>query len=697
MNTHEGNSGALTLLDAVEALTSIMESHWETEEQALPFIDDETVKWKDSSWLKSDDKEEVEARIKAIFKVIYRHLKNFAENRIEAIEESNSLEKIKSIMVLVGEAAKKIDRFGRVFKEQHRSSVTAFREYKLLQEFYKKKISHHIGEAELGKWILALSLRAFEQQKTKDTEKHRALQTTHVFVDLDSVKKDTEHELFFIRKQDGSRFYSPALVRNIKLVSDFGSHIGKELEKDPLGDYILWQDKWAKTEASEILSYSKGTIDRYLKTIRKSNKGEVFYHLSHAIFALILASNDSRLIMNGSTKGCFDYFGDFQMFLRLTLQDRAFRQMIAYPLEEKDESLMACKKIIERILEALFMKCQTRTSLSTYLNFLINEGNDLISYEHRREALKSGKISSRLACDFSAMQKLLRQHSSGPLNRVLMVLEDGEEKCYDPYLQKLLPERLFSEMLFNQTVTFHRLPAPIVQEFIHEAKISEEFRTFLHTYPKDEGKILMINFQDRTSWKEHARADTLEKLQKDEPYSSFLNVITFPKDTEFYHQDPPYHEDHQVALFKEHLIEHVLSDYTGYYFPKELKLKKEIVIEIFDRVHAKFFSRKNVLTRESRLDFIEIFNLMLMMKCIQMTNARHVFFTCKDGVDVSSAEAALLLVYMRLMKGDGFSQEMIEQVQELIYLPALMGRERSMMQSCFQRMLGAVKVMEHVL
>ncbi len=66
-------------------------------------------------------------------------------------------------------------------------------------------------------------------------------ETKHLFVDLDSVKKDILSMNFFYRKEDGTRFFNPRLIRNIKLVSDFGLNVGKEEEKDPLFDLTTWR------------------------------------------------------------------------------------------------------------------------------------------------------------------------------------------------------------------------------------------------------------------------------------------------------------------------------------------------------------------------------------------------------------------------------------------------------------------------
>src|SRR5206468_177198 len=107
--------------------------------------------------------------------------------------------------------------------------------------------------------------------------------TKHVFVDLETVKKDTEYELFFIRKEDGSRFFSPRLLRNIKLVCDFGSYFGERKELDPLEHIRQWYDRTLHTCAREMIKSLGPRLDYYFREIRKVKDQELVQILNKAL------------------------------------------------------------------------------------------------------------------------------------------------------------------------------------------------------------------------------------------------------------------------------------------------------------------------------------------------------------------------------------------------------------------------------
>lgn len=204
MEYEDNSNGGISLLDAIEALSSIVETPWEKSNYEFA----EEINWKDPGWLKNGNKEEVVLQIKNIFKVILSHLKTCYHDDEGTAKNTENVEGIKNIMLIVGEAAKKIDRYTDLFHTRHVHSILETREYKQLQNFYRKTISGTIDEALLGKWILGLTERAFHERE-KIMLEEKLLDTKHVYVDMDSVKNDSEYELFFIRKEDGSRFFHP--------------------------------------------------------------------------------------------------------------------------------------------------------------------------------------------------------------------------------------------------------------------------------------------------------------------------------------------------------------------------------------------------------------------------------------------------------------------------------------------------------
>jgi hypothetical protein len=699
MGLNDKSNSGLNLEDAVSVLSAIAETPWEEEEGLFTILENCPVHLKDRAWLVHHDRHGLAITVKDLFKVILRYMENYYTSGNTFVTGSKTLEGIKTIMVLVGEAAKKIDRCTDLFKERKSvAGVTDLREYKQLQEFYNRKISRTIDEALLGKWILALTEKTFLRHEQKDEEEIKVFESKHVFVDLDSVKNDTEYELFFIRKEDGSRFFSPRLIRNIKLVCDFGSIIGKEKEPEFIIDQMIWEDQFAFGIAGAIEQSCRSVINRYYSIIARHKEHELVGLLNKAIIALFLATQKEKQIKNGSYKGCISYLADFSYYLREILHTRDFQQLVAFPALEATAVQGAVRKIVSAFLQAIFEGNSSYEGAAPYIAYLLKESRDQMSAEHLQEATHCGFIWNQLAFDYAAMKKFLRRHSNGPLNKVIQLLEDGDYQCFDPYMQGSFPELLFSLFDQEKKINVRRLPSPTTQEKINNARVAREFLNELHFHDKEAcGNILVINFQDRTSWREHSRSVLLESLQDASEFEDFLSVITLSKDTEFYNQQAPYQEDHQWSVFKDQLVEHVLGEHTGFYLPQAIKdeMTPSWMGGLLEAINRIFFSGRNVLPLELRLDFMELFYAFIELKCIEATGAENVYFCCKDGVDVSSAAVAYLYLFLKMATGSAIEKEEIDRTTKILYSPAILKRERVMLQDRFNRMISALKVIEN--
>ena len=171
MSSQEKHEGGLTLIEAVETLSNIADMDWDRDVGIAQThditIQDEPVSYRTVHWLHRGDAKETVGLVKDIFKVVLHYLKSFYKNDYTLVTDSKTLEGIKTIMVLVGEAAKKIDKYTNLFHQKHYKSVTDLREYKQLQEFYLRKISRTIDEGVLSKWLLGLTQKAWQEKKIK--------------------------------------------------------------------------------------------------------------------------------------------------------------------------------------------------------------------------------------------------------------------------------------------------------------------------------------------------------------------------------------------------------------------------------------------------------------------------------------------------------------------------------------------------
>jgi len=694
----------MSILEAVEALETIAELEFEREVDLATEAEinkqNKQVTLRAVKWVGREDPDETAKLIKETFHVVLNYLKDSYSIETRQKEESTQIEGMKTIMVLVGEAAQKLDKYTTVFKHTKAKSVKGLKEYRQLQEFYLTRIARKIDEGILSKWILELTKTALQRRKEEaEPEKEKPLLSKYAFIDLESVKKDTEYELFYLRKEDGTRFFNPRLVRNIKLVCDFGETIKRDTSTDPLEGLNVWHDHALHVSSKEIIGSLGGLLDRYFRETKRSLKKGLVSELNKAIMALFLASNPRNLLSNVPVKACSEYFTDFHVFLRRALKSREYHRMIVYPPKKTAKQALTILDMAHRLCGALFTAVRGMNALLPALKHLFNEAQSAQSPEHEKAAKESSMLWSSLAGSYAAMKKITKRHPNGPLKKLLTDLDQGMFKMFDPFAQNNIPYQFYSLYLKGHRISVIRIPSPTTQEFIHKADIIEEFNGFLRSYKKGQLKRthLLFNLQDRTSWKAHSRCVALEELQETRQFAKTLSVVTLTKETEFYHQIAPYHRDHQAEIFIAHFKEHLADENCGFYFPKRLKteLFKHFVDEAIRAIHKIFFGNMNVLTVSNRRDFIEIFYLLLQLKILDLEHPDSISFTCKDGIDDSALASAQLYAFLNIINQENVGEKEINELNFILYAPPLLLRERTLLHEKVQRMVSAIKRVEN--
>lgn len=704
MSTQDKKEGmTLTLVEAVETLSNIADLQFDREvgiaQEHDLILDDKPVTYHTIHWLHEQGADITLDIVKEIFRVVLNYLKNFYKNNYSYISDPKTLEGIKTIMVLVGEAAKKLDKYSTLFYKTRRHSVTDLKEYKQLQEFYLNRVAKKIDEGTIGKWILALA-RKEAVSKEAQLSGPASLYTKHVFIDLESVKKDTEYELFYLRKEDGTRFFSPRLIRNIKLISDFGSCLSEEKEEDPLLSVEAWQDKTAYIFAKNIIRSTRKHIERFYREAAQFKGQELIELVNKSLIALMMAGNPNHLSFRTDVKNCLNYFRDFQAFLRRCMKLTIYQRLMAYPPDKSNKSAHSVLNLVHFLCMALYTQLTGYQEFLSVIHDLIQKATEKLSVEHKQAERGAYKLWVKLAGDYAAMTKLMKAHASGPLNKILTLLEEGECNQFDPILQENLPSQLYTLYVQENRYKFARWPSPTYQEFIHKAPINEEFKAFLYACTHDHAvnKVLIFNFQDRLTWKEHFRCMSIEDLPNHESFTKHIEVATLAKDTEFYHQLAPYNQENHADVFMKNLREQVADVKGGFFFPKALRkeLLHKFVPGALEAVHRIFFSQKNILLREDRLNFIEIFYMFLQLKIVDWTKPDLVGFSCKDGLDAAPAASVELFAFLKLMGQERLSENDQEHLDLMLYGPCLITRERIMIPDRFNRMLEAIKAIESV-
>ena len=87
-------------------------------------LGNEKIAYKTVHWLHKDDAASTINLVKEIFRVILHYLKQFYKSDYGRVTDQKTLDEIKTIMVLVGEAAKKLDKYTELFHQKQK--VTDF-------------------------------------------------------------------------------------------------------------------------------------------------------------------------------------------------------------------------------------------------------------------------------------------------------------------------------------------------------------------------------------------------------------------------------------------------------------------------------------------------------------------------------------------------------------------------------------------
>lgn len=286
-----------------------------------------------------------------------------------------------------------------------------------------------------------------------------------------------------------------------------------------------------------------------------------------------------------------------------------------------------------------------------------------------------------------------------PITKSLEAVQDIEIEGFDPLLLGNMPGAFVGISPENIVVT--RLATPTFQNYVGLARPLDEWLSFLDrsiTNNKNY-KQLVINFQDRTSWKEYARCHVLEEMCSSERFKDHLFVVTMSKDSDFYHQIGHYQNLNETEQFIEHLLEHIESEASGYAYPEKIRnqLFPKAARLLAHAVSRIFFNSKNVLTRNNRLDFIEIYYLLLQASIINIIKPNVVSFTCKDSIDISMPAAALYIIFSKFIEGKEITRHDENQIKAYLLGIPLVERGRALFEDRFMRMVSALKVVEAAL
>lgn len=638
-------------------------------------------------WLSGEGAEVILQVLDLTYRSVHQHLMSLYDNPGMDWESKKSRDGIAAMMVLVGESVQKMNAYLEFRFDHPRSEKIEQREsFRSLQRFYSERFAKKfVGGVEgAAAWE-----RAWH-------EKHSLLEATGSEIqDFESLLRDKEYELFYVTNEEGVPYLGEKLLCNLKLTVDFDIQAGS-FEEDPFLKVKAMLDRDLQASASWILKECEDEISHFYKRSRKAFHFSCAVMISKGILALFLASNPHHLVQRTLQKSCSQYFHDFHQFLRSAMKSSEYQKWITYPPQPEETEAHLCMRLISKLMFSLCTRpCGIKQEAIGLIHRTTRRGGELQS----RVQMQSGDTHlSHLLYDDEKFRTLLHKFPSGPLLKILETVrheqEEGMTVPFDPWIQGNLPQKLFTLRNGEKEIALLSLAAPIRQTMINRVEIIDEFRGFLR-HLKESGKVhLLINLQSRLSWRETARSTAIEDLQKNQAFKDALVVITLPKDTDFYYQRNAFSDltqaDAFIAAFREQITQ---PRENGFYFPSQWKKEElfQFCDTTFSKIHKYIFENKNVLTRQMREDFIEIFYQFITIEAMNRFHADSMSFTCKDGVDAGAYAAGSFYGFLKAYEGDLFQQENIDFMRFLFYWRALSVRERAADPEQFLRSISVLE------
>lgn len=644
-------------------------------------------------WLSGEGPEPILDILDLTYRAIHQHLMSLFENPEMNWENEKTRKGIAAMMDLVGESAQKIENFLSMRMGKPLEGHVADRnEFKALQKFYSQQFTKKFAGGIEG-------AEAWEEEWNASEEKELFDVTKTGLKDFETVKRDLEYELFYIRNEEGKPYFNKELLRNIRLNCDFDSS-SELFEEDPLLKIRTMQDRDLHATAGQILGECHPAISDFYKIARKMEENELVQSLGMAIIALFVAANPRYLLQNTTGKSCLQYFDDFHRFLRRAMRTSEYQKWIAYPPDASDKNAHLLLYLTHALARSFFERVGGVKLESIGLIHRSMRRGEEIKQKSKEHLARGDTVWNQFMLDDEKFRTLLDKFPNGPLFKVLdLIREEQEEDAmvpFDPIGQENFPSRIYEMGRKGKKIDVIRLPSPTRQALINKTEIIDEFRGFLRSLAqeKQSRKHLIINLQDRTSWKEYGRSRALETLQLNAEFSHQLFVLTLPKSTDFYYQNNEYLNLNQASEFLQAFQAQLSTpEECGFFLPPQFKLPEFIRFGemALPAIHKFFFHGKNTLTRRNREDFIEIFYQFFILKCIDILEPSSLSFTCKDAIDTGAAQQAAFYGFVKLLTSDFSKREEQDFLRWLLYTPALFIRERAIDPERFNRTISALE------
>lgn len=676
----------LTFEEAMENLSTIADMKIE-EKSPLGILhgtklinNDEEFQYKEVEWLFPEDDQDFLEKIKPSFKACLNCLKELYNNPLTNWNDLSIKQGIESMMALTVDSANKLNQYLLLFNKK--VDFTKTDEFSSLQKFYIDNISLKVsgkieeGEVWFDKWL------ENKEGEILDLDKSG-------LKDFSVIAADKHYELFYIKNVDNQFFFSPNLIRNVKLFAYFDQTF--ETEDDFFHKIKALNNKDTHLSAKQILKDLEKSAKSFYKQRFDWKNNHLAGSLNKSFIALMLAANSVVYAKSESYKNSSQYFNDFKYFLRECFKTEEYAQALALPDSKKDTFLVS---LTHKIAFALFSRLGgVKQEVIGYIHRIIRKG------KNKEELKEEDSLWNHLMEADVNLRTYLKRFPNGPLLKLIEELEMAEDnRVFDPMMQENVSQKLFKISSEGKTVDVFRLPCPTTQNQISKAEVVAEFLGFLRDISSRKEKFLLVNLQDTTSWVDSARAKNIIDLHKIAEFDRSVKVISFSKDSAFYNQIGAFAFMNDASLFIEKFQEELLSsEDRGFFIPVNLRKNVKFIRFISDLchfIHEIFFLEKKDLSRQERKDFIELFSHFLILKIIELENPSGMSFISKDGIDTGNSMSFSFFSFIKLLSSPRWKKEDKDFLFWLIYEPALLIRQRAIEPETLIRQISAMALLE---
>lgn len=231
---------------------------------------------------------------------------------------------------------------------------------------------------------------------------------------------------------------------------------------------------------------------------------------------------------------------------------------------------------------------------------------------------------------------------------------------------------------------------PDMFAYLDVLAINEEEHIHFNLQNREAKSIL--SFEGLFGSPERNRSLSLEGLNSHKAGSA----VTFAQDSEWYRQEGAFKEQSQSDRFILDFMGQMQAKDCGYHFPEKWTRRFGFWAEVKDvlkDVHQNMFGGRATLTREERLEFIEIAYVFLILKFLKDTGAISFVIACKDNIDRGGKLNSLLRFVIGLLNGEGDSPEFLKEHETMTHSPAFIAKTNGIISSRSPRLVGPLKTL----